>query len=254
MSDDDLCRRLQRWPSQPTVDERLPTLTEFTRYWYGAPPCEQTDAPLALPDFLPSPLQWLYQTVAIHDQTALQSECGGWMEAGLLFEFNWLKHPLHIEVDESGFIEFVNENQCVCQWATTIQPDDPPVFCKGFGDEPWEPHMARLSDFLLAILFFELTYKAPHQAWGMFPTDVFQEFIGRLVHVDVGHAPLLADSPTSFYHGTGVAILSGVNPDGTYCVQLAARTAEVLKPLMSLVEWDSWAFDGELILRHEQRA
>lgn len=167
MSDDKLCLRLRRWPSQSSVEERLATLTEFIRYWYGVPPSERVDVPLTLPDFLPVPLKWLYHTTANHDQAALQSELGGWMQRSVFIEFHTLKHPWHIEVDESGFIEFVNENQGVYQCATTNnRSDDPSVFSRDFGEQRWGHHMSRLSDYLLKLLVFELTYSAPNQAWG----------------------------------------------------------------------------------------
>jgi len=196
MSNDKLCLRLQRWSSDLSVEERLATLTEFIRYWYGVPPCERVGAPLALPDFLPTPLKWLYRTIADYDEAAFRSELSGWMRRGVFIEFHTLKHPSHIDVDESGFIEFVDEDQSVYQCATTNnRGDDPPVFRRDLGEQRWEPHMARLSDFLLMLVVFELTYSAPNQAWGMFPEDIFQEFIARLVHVDIGHAPWTVGDP-----------------------------------------------------------
>jgi len=255
MSDDKLCLRLQRWLSELSIEERLATLTEFIRYWYGEPPRERAGTRLALSDSLPAPLRWLYRTIADYDEAPFQSEISGWMHRGVFIEFHSLKHPSHIDVDESGFIEFVNENQGVYQCATTNnQGDDPPAFIKDFGDEPRERLVPRLSDFLLMLLVFELTYGAPNGAWGMFPAEVFQEFVAPLVHVDIKHATWMGGDSWTIHHGTDLVVSSAVNPDGSQAVQVAARTAAVLKTLESLVKWDSWCIDGELVVNSEKQA
>jgi hypothetical protein len=255
MSNDKLCLRLQRWLSERSIEERLATLTEFIRYWYGEPPRERLGAPLALPGFLPAPLKWLYQTIADYDEGPFRSALSGWMRRGVFIEFHSLKHPSHMDVDESGFIPFVNENQGVYQCATTnSRGDDPPVFLKDFGEEPWEPLMARLSDFLLMLLVSELTYGAPNGAWGMFPAEVFQKFVAPLVHVDIERAIWLGGAPWTIHHGTDLAASSALNSDGSQCVQVAARTADVLNTLESMVKWDSWCVDGELVVISDKHA
>ena len=252
MTDDKEGIVLQRWSSQRSVTERLAALTDFIRYWHGTHTGEPEVAVGMVPDFLPAPLKWLYQTVAQFDTSALRSNVGGWIDTSGIIQFHWLKVPSHIELDECKHIEFLNENQGVSQWATTNQRDDPPVFRRYFDDTIWEPHAEHLTDFLLVLLVFELTYGSPNSAWGVFPANDFQDFVAPLVPVDIGRPARIGDDTTFVYHGTDLVVWSVVNRDGTQSVQLAARTSAALQPLKSLIKWDSWAVNGQIVIPDTQ--
>ena len=231
------------WPSGLDTPKRLETLDALVRHWHGEP--VRTATPPCVPDFVPPPLQWLYQAVGSHAEAAFETSHGKWTSGEPVVCYHWLKHPLRLATDDQGFVEFCNKTQGVCQWATRSQLDDPPVFRRESDHRDWESHMERLTNYLLVLIVFELTHGPFPGAWGSMSMNKFRQLVAPLAAVDIGRATLTTDSPCSIFVGEELAVFSGAMRDELQWVQIAARTTAALRPLRSLTEWGSWICDED---------
>ncbi len=228
---------LSRWHSS-TIGERLAILASFVAYWYDEP---ETHSELqALPDFLPEPLKWAYRTIARFGTRAFTHDYGGWTEGDPLAMFHWVKRPERLAVDESGVIEFLNENQGVYRCGVLADSIDPRVVTWEKGDAGWSPLADCLTDFLLVLLVFELTLQGEFIAFGTFGNLAIDAAARNMTRLDFYSLAWMRQKSVSIICGNDAVMLAVPQSDNDMYLQAAAKSQSYLDLLQAFGTWESW--------------
>ena len=214
--------------AQMSTDARLSAIERFVTEWYGPqPPAPSVQTP-ATP--WARPLSWWHEryrgrTDLIEDFNLAEPQT------------EWLPDVGAPPLDNRR--AFLLENQGVYIWAYTMGQDDPEVWVT-LNESPgrWRKEGERLSGFLLQVLLFE--------AMGPFYTSadwIDQETYDRLAAA-LGRLPLAPwrwpDWKTEFLGGSDMFAVGYPTGDGTYYIQIKARSPEQVEPLRPLVPADHW--------------
>jgi hypothetical protein len=237
-STDELLVHLQRWANYP-LDDRLSVLGSLVEYWRPGSRSFVARPPVALPQSLPRPLHWFYDTLS-RDTSAFRSDYGGWAVGGNVVGFHWVKRPERLTVDDFGVVEFLDENQGVYTCGTKADNADPCVFIREIGQQEWSPTTDRLTDFLLVLLAFEFTQQGEYAAAGSFANDAVHAGSREMIKLLHGVARLFLGPPVSVYHGRGTIMLACPLPNGEVFLQASARSAAEFESLRSFGEWEHW--------------
>jgi hypothetical protein len=204
---------LARLNGPMTVLDRLAVLKELAVYWHGAIGPEDGLSEEALTGPLPLPLRWWYQLAG--------------RRPGIVDGINLLHGPEKLAPVEGGRVRFLCENQGCYYWATLPEGEDPPVW--GSVDEvgPWIEQGISLSEFLIQACIFEAVQAAVYGA----VAAVDAEGLARLSEV-VPPLPLTAWHwpvfPTRFHAAGGAFLIAQQLAEGTFGVQVGARTEHPL--------------------------
>jgi hypothetical protein len=111
-------------------------------------------------------------------------------------------------VDDRLF--FYAENQCVYQWSTLVDGDDPPVFGRYENSEPWQAEDIRVSEHLILACLFEAVMC--HAKFGASVAWLDEDRLTKIVR----HMSPLAIAPwrwlgSRFYARGGAFMCAGVN-------------------------------------------
>ena len=161
----ELLRLLRSWSPALPLDARLAVLSALATYWHG----ERSVRPLPVNTNVPLPaaLKWLYSEVAARNLRAFERYAPGWVCGGPLVIFNSLRNPQQFEVDASGKLTFLIEQQGVYRCGTPAGSGDGPVFRQEMHSTDWRNCADSLSDFLLWWIVFELRVCRPQTVWGL---------------------------------------------------------------------------------------
>jgi hypothetical protein len=216
---------LDRLRGPTTVQERLSALQEVVRFWYGpiGPGDGLNDGELAA-IAMPQPLRWWYS----------------W--AGKRREILLLLEPQELEVDD-GLLRFnLEDDEDVYQWGTLPDGDDPPVFGRFDGGEPWTAANVRLSEHLILTCLYEAV--SSHPAYFASAARLEERELAEIIKI----IPPLAFGPWGssemrFFAARGafmVAYEYGPPKDGQeYAVCIGAKSREPLQFLRPYLD-DRW--------------
>lgn len=230
----DLLRLLRTWsPALPPVD-RIAVLSALVAYWHG----ERVGRlpPVAANVSLPPALEWLYAEVAARNPQASERPAANWVDGGPLVFFNHLRNPRRFEVDTSGNLTFLIEQQGVYRCGTPAGSADGSVFRQEMHSTEWRKCAETLSDFLLWWVVFELCVGRPRVLWGLFSPAEAANITGHLVPVNTGEVSTYTVSHR-IWHGADAAVI--LSPSGTkeVCLEAVARDGHALDALRHLAVW-----------------
>jgi hypothetical protein len=207
------------------TESDVPPPAVFLDSWHGRPAL----AAVAVPDGpLPRPIRELWALAQRWPRVFVQNELV-------------LDRPAD---PDTGRRVFYDENQSVHEWATDGVGDDPVVWSRRVGDEPWRAEHEPLSRFLLQVLVFESVSGAPHaaNAVGVGLAEL-EAALGSLRRLPLAPWRWPAD-PTWFYAGDdvlAVATINDLSPSGfprRYEVWFGARSRAALAFLQDVaIEW-----------------
>jgi hypothetical protein len=228
---------LSRWRSS-AIKDRFEILASFVADWYAEPEVHHQLPPL--PDFMPDSLKWAYQTIARYGTRAFTHNYGGWTEADPLVVFHWVKRPEYLAVDESGVIEFLNENQGVYQCGVLTEGIDPRVVNWEKGDTRWSPLADCLTDFLLVLLVFELTLQGQFIAFGTFAKSSIDAAARNMTRLDFNAFAWMRKKSVSIICGDGTVLLAVPESENATYLQAAGKSQSHLESLQAFGTWESW--------------
>jgi hypothetical protein len=225
---------LRTWSPALPLGDRLAVLSALVAYWHGErgalPGFVETNIPL------PAALRWLYSEVAARNPRAFERYAPGWIYGDPLVIFNSLRNPKEFEVDASGKLTFLIEQQGVYRCGTSAGSGDGPVFRQEMHSTDWRYCGDSLSDFLLWWIVFELRVCRPHTMWGLFPPATAARITDQLVPVNTGLVSTYGVSHR-IWHEADLAVLSSPSGPKEICLEAVAREGRYLDALRRLAEW-----------------
>jgi hypothetical protein len=237
MQDSDaLLQLLRTWSPGLSLADRLTILSALVEYWHG----EQTFPPQT-PDAnlrLPLPLSWVYSEISARRFRAFEEYSSGWVRGDPIVIFNSLRDPRCFEVDGSGMLTFLVEQQAVYRCGTPAGASDGPVFRQEMHSTAWRCCADSLSDFLLWAIVFELKDSREHSMWGLFAPEEAARITAPMVQVDTGNVSTYGTSHR-IWHASDLAIISSPNGVNELCLEAVARNRRCLDLLRSVAVWEA---------------
>src|SRR5947209_2215214 len=141
---DELLRLLRTWSPGLSLADRLEVLSALVAYWHGEQivPPRPPDANLPLP----LALSWVYSAISARNPRAFEEPCSGWVCGDPILIFNSLRDPRCFEVDGSGILTFLIEQQAVYRCGSPVGASDGPVFRQEMHATAWQCCADSLSD------------------------------------------------------------------------------------------------------------
>jgi hypothetical protein len=232
---DKLLRSLGTWSPALAVADRLTVLSALVAYWHGKQTAKPRPVQANLP--LPPALGWVYSEIAARNPRAFEGHCPGWVNGDPLMNFNSLRDPRSIEVDESGKLTFLIEQQSVYRCGTPADASDGPVFRQEMHSTAWRRCADSLSDFMLWAIVFELKVCGEHTIWGLFSPEEAARLTAPMVQVNMGKVSTYG-SRHQICHASNLAVMSTPNGAKEVCLEVIARNGRRLDELRKLAEWE----------------
>jgi hypothetical protein len=233
-------RALDRLRSPTTVHDRLEVLQQLVHFWHGPikPGDGMTDAELAGQP-MPMPLRWWYRWAGKRSEVMSGQN--------FLFEPRDEHHKYRQLAVEDGRLNFYIENQGVYHWSTLPDGDDPPVFGRYKGTDPWEQENVTLSEHLILACLFEALTGAEYRAWtDWLDEKKFAEIVARVCPVAIGTWRWMG---FRFFAGQGAFMCAGesLEFDGRMwrSVWIGAKTAHPLQFLRPYLDDRRGHSEGE---------
>jgi hypothetical protein len=224
----ELLRSLSTWSEDLPLANRLTVLTTLVDYWHGERLIKPQPVKANLP--IPLALSWLYSEITARNPSAFKSLCSGWVHGDPIMLFNFPREPDSFEVDESGIITFLLEQQGVFRCGTLSEASDGPVFRQEMNATTWRCCADRLSDFLLWEIVFELQVCRRETLWGLFPPELAGTIIKPMLEMNTGNVSTYG-THHQVYHANNIAIILTSNSKAEVCLEAVARTRESLETL-----------------------
>jgi hypothetical protein len=231
---DSLLRSLATWSSDLPIFDRLTVLTDLVAYWHGDRVADPQPVVTNRP--VPPALGWLYSEIAARNTDAFTRHGPDWVRGGPIMGFNSPRNPGRYQVDESGKITFLVEQQGVFRCGTPADEIDGPVFRQEMHGTSWRRCADRLSDFLLWEIVFELHVCRRDFLWGLFPPEAAAKITEGMLEVKTGNVSTYGVRH-KVYHAHEVAMISTPSKDEV-CLEPIARTREALAALKRMATWN----------------
>jgi hypothetical protein len=217
---------LDRLRNRTSAADRMEVLRQLVEYWYGA----------VGPDdgFDEAELNGIRMPMVLRDWYRWAGK-----RPEIMGGQNYLLAPRNNEKGHGGLrikdgrLVFYVENQCVYQWSTMDEGEDPPVFGRYEDSDPWLPEGTTVSEHLILACLFDAIlcvckYGASN-AW------LEEEKVNEIAE----HIPPLAlgtwgwMGPTRFYgrHGAFMCAASNGESNGRkgMCIWIGAKTEQPLQ-------------------------
>ena len=219
---------LERLRSPATVEDRLAALRQLAEYWHGPIRPEDGMSEAELKGVaMPAPLRWWYRWAG--NRTEIMSG------QNILFKPRDEKHKRwQLAVAQDGHLLFYEENQCVYQWSTLPDGDDPPVFGRYDIAGPWQPEAITLSEHLILVCLFEAVW---HAKYGAAAASLDERTLAEIVR----HIPPVPIGPWPWYDARFHAGRGAFMVTMGSSVWIGAKTEHPLQFLKPYID-DSWDY------------